>query len=217
MQGNFKLQIEEGEFTDSEIIVMLGENGTGKTTFIRMIHGSIDPDDAEDKEKIPQFNVSYKPQKISPKFPGSVSFTSRCRCLWIESLIGFIFLNDYFIPTNGLLLAYDHQQWKSMCIRRTLQGTVFKAVCIFTCALFFALLVLLTLSRDTCSLQRQVQLLKGYLLRFGSCFISASETCTSIHNSTPTSWSPWEWRCSSTRRWRTFQVENSKEWPLLWP
>ena len=73
MQGNFKLQIEEGEFTDSEIIVMLGENGTGKTTFIRMIHGSIDPDNPEDKEKIPQFNVSYKPQKISPKFPGSVS------------------------------------------------------------------------------------------------------------------------------------------------
>ena len=74
LQGNFKLQIEEGEFTDSEIIVMLGENGTGKTTFIRMIHGSIDPDDPEDKEKIPQFNVSYKPQKISPKFPGSVSY-----------------------------------------------------------------------------------------------------------------------------------------------
>ena len=73
LQGNFKLQIEEGEFTDSEIIVMLGENGTGKTTFIRMIHGSIDPDDPDDKEKIPQFNVSYKPQKISPKFPGSVS------------------------------------------------------------------------------------------------------------------------------------------------
>lgn len=80
LQGNFKLQIEEGEFTDSEIIVMLGENGTGKTTFIRMIHGSIDPDDPDDKEKIPQFNVSYKPQKISPKFPGSVSFQLSITC-----------------------------------------------------------------------------------------------------------------------------------------
>uniref|UniRef100_A0A0A0KDG5 ABC transporter domain-containing protein n=1 Tax=Cucumis sativus TaxID=3659 RepID=A0A0A0KDG5_CUCSA len=36
-QGNFKLRVIEGEFTDSQIIVMLGENGTGKTTFIRML------------------------------------------------------------------------------------------------------------------------------------------------------------------------------------
>jgi Fe-S cluster assembly ATPase SufC len=36
-QGNFKLNVVEGEFTDSQIVVMLGENGTGKTTFIRML------------------------------------------------------------------------------------------------------------------------------------------------------------------------------------
>lgn len=36
-QGGFKLAVKEGEFTDSQIIVMLGENGTGKTTFIRML------------------------------------------------------------------------------------------------------------------------------------------------------------------------------------
>ena len=72
LQGNFRLDIEPGSFTDSEIVVMLGENGTGKTTFIRMIHGSIHPDDEADAEAIPQFNVSYKPQKISPKFPGTV-------------------------------------------------------------------------------------------------------------------------------------------------
>lgn len=33
--GSFELSVEGGEFTDSEIIVMLGENGTGKTTMIR--------------------------------------------------------------------------------------------------------------------------------------------------------------------------------------
>ncbi|MCL7049579.1 hypothetical protein MKW94_029403 [Papaver nudicaule] len=33
----FKLRVMEGEFTDSQIVVMLGENGTGKTTFIRML------------------------------------------------------------------------------------------------------------------------------------------------------------------------------------
>ena len=31
----FILDVEAGNFSDSEIIVMLGQNGTGKTTFIR--------------------------------------------------------------------------------------------------------------------------------------------------------------------------------------
>jgi translation initiation factor RLI1 len=43
--GNFHMSVEEGEFTDSEIIVMLGENGTGKTTFIRMLAGMLAPDE----------------------------------------------------------------------------------------------------------------------------------------------------------------------------
>ncbi|KAI7751834.1 hypothetical protein M8C21_022786 [Ambrosia artemisiifolia] len=72
-QGGFKLKVAEGEFTDSQIIVMLGENGTGKTTFIRMLAGIQKPDTVEGSEtEIPEFNVSYKPQKISPKFPNSV-------------------------------------------------------------------------------------------------------------------------------------------------
>ncbi|KAL9663609.1 hypothetical protein QQ045_019000 [Rhodiola kirilowii] len=72
-QGNFRLQVTEGEFTDSQIIVMLGENGTGKTTFIRMLAGLLKPDSADDSSvEIPEFHVSYKPQKISPKFPNSV-------------------------------------------------------------------------------------------------------------------------------------------------
>ena len=66
---SFHLNVKEGQFTDSEIIVMLGENGTGKTTFIRMMAGLLPPDN---NTKIPQLNVSYKPQKISPKSTGTV-------------------------------------------------------------------------------------------------------------------------------------------------
>lgn len=67
--GNFVLEIEEGEFTDSEIIVLLGQNGTGKTTFIRMLTGLLKPDEGEE---LPQLNVSYKPQNITPKYKGTV-------------------------------------------------------------------------------------------------------------------------------------------------
>lgn len=66
---SFELNVKEGQFTDSEIIVMLGENGTGKTTFIRMMAGLLKPDNDAD---VPPLNVSYKPQKISPKSKGTV-------------------------------------------------------------------------------------------------------------------------------------------------
>lgn len=68
-QGDFKLTVKAGGFTDSEIIVMLGQNGTGKTTFIKMLAGISKPDDGN---VIPLLNVSYKPQKIAPKFEGTV-------------------------------------------------------------------------------------------------------------------------------------------------
>lgn len=42
--GNFSLKVRTGQFTDSEILVLLGENGTGKTTFIKLLAGIMPPD-----------------------------------------------------------------------------------------------------------------------------------------------------------------------------
>ena len=42
--GDFELNVKSGSFTDSEIIVLLGENGTGKTTLIRILAGNLEPD-----------------------------------------------------------------------------------------------------------------------------------------------------------------------------
>lgn len=71
MGDDFTLTVDKGQFSDSEILVLLGENGTGKTTFIRMLAGKLEPD--EGSGKLPQLNISYKPQKISPKSQGLVN------------------------------------------------------------------------------------------------------------------------------------------------
>ncbi|KAK6222243.1 Fe-S cluster-binding ribosome biosynthesis protein [Pestalotiopsis sp. IQ-011] len=68
-QGDFHLKIDAGDFTDSEIIVMFGENGTGKTTFCKMLAGALKPDGAA---KMPEMSISMKPQTINPKFEGTV-------------------------------------------------------------------------------------------------------------------------------------------------
>ena len=67
--GDFQLHIKAGDFTDSEIIVMMGENGTGKTTFCKLLAGALAPDG---NQKVPGMKVSMKPQKITPKFEGTV-------------------------------------------------------------------------------------------------------------------------------------------------
>jgi len=72
LMGEFKLDIKAGNFSDSEILVLLGQNGTGKTTFIRMLAGLLKPDDLKEGDELPELNVSYKPQTISAKFEGTV-------------------------------------------------------------------------------------------------------------------------------------------------
>ncbi|OQE06913.1 hypothetical protein PENVUL_c016G04031 [Penicillium vulpinum] len=67
--GDFHLKVDAGKFTDSEIVVMMGENGTGKTTFCKMLAGALKPDGLI---SVPKMNISMKPQKITPKFTGTV-------------------------------------------------------------------------------------------------------------------------------------------------
>jgi ATP-binding cassette subfamily E protein 1 len=74
----FKLNVAQGDFKDSEIIVLLGENGCGKTTFIRLLAGVVCPDGADKTDKSTWggglgMSISYKQQKIAPTFEGSVA------------------------------------------------------------------------------------------------------------------------------------------------
>ena len=94
-QGAFKLNVEAGEFTDSEIVVLLGENGTGKTTFIKMIAGVSKPDE---KVPMPEFNISFKPQTIAPKFQGTVQQLLQTKLN--DAYLHPQFQTDVFKPLN---------------------------------------------------------------------------------------------------------------------
>jgi ATP-binding cassette subfamily E protein 1 len=94
--GDFHLDIDAGGFSESQIVVMLGQNGTGKTTFIRMLAGLEKPDDS--KTELPKLSISYKPQKLSPKFEGTVKelFHDKIRAMYVHPQ----FVADVMKPLN---------------------------------------------------------------------------------------------------------------------
>jgi ATP-binding cassette subfamily E protein 1 len=94
--GGFKINIESGMFNASEVIVMLGQNGTGKTTMIKILAGIHKPDD--ETLEMPRLNISYKPQTIAPKFQGTVQdlFHLKLRDTWNSSL----FRTEVIIPLD---------------------------------------------------------------------------------------------------------------------
>ncbi len=59
--GSFKLTAKCGNIKEGEVIGIVGQNGIGKTTFIKIIAGIINPDDHKINLK---YKISYKPQYI---------------------------------------------------------------------------------------------------------------------------------------------------------
>ena len=91
----FKLRIEPGNFSDAQITVLLGENGTGKTQFARLLAGIIKSNNGLTGLEGP---VSYKPQLVTPKFEGTVAQL-------LSKKIGIMYNNaqfntDVLIPLN---------------------------------------------------------------------------------------------------------------------
>ncbi len=63
--GGFKLSVEGGELHVGEVVGIVGPNGIGKTTFIKLLSGELKPSSGE--VLITASNVSIKPQEVSPK------------------------------------------------------------------------------------------------------------------------------------------------------
>lgn len=100
-QSSFKLKIQKGYLRESEITVLLGKNGTGKTTFIKLLAGIDTPDDINDEtHSFSQngYQISYKPQKINPKYQGTVKelFYSKIK----DSFNDPQFINDVIKPLD---------------------------------------------------------------------------------------------------------------------
>ena len=59
--GNFSLDAKEGIIKKKFAVGILGENGIGKTTFVKVLAGVIEPDKGKIMKKV---SVSYKPQYL---------------------------------------------------------------------------------------------------------------------------------------------------------
>ena len=70
--GDFKLKVDGAYIDQGEIIGILGPNGIGKTTFIKLLVGIEKPDNGSVSPFI-DLSLSYKPQYIYSEYDGTVS------------------------------------------------------------------------------------------------------------------------------------------------
>jgi ATP-binding cassette, sub-family E, member 1 len=62
-QGRFNLKVDDGKIYRGDVVGVLGQNGIGKTTFVKILAGVIKTKDEEDQLKL---KVAYKPQYLEP-------------------------------------------------------------------------------------------------------------------------------------------------------
>ncbi|WP_457752935.1 ribosome biogenesis/translation initiation ATPase RLI [Thermococcus sp.] len=67
--GSFKLEVEGGELYKGEVVGIVGPNGIGKTTFVKMLAGVEEPTEGKVEWEL---KVSYKPQYIKADYEGTV-------------------------------------------------------------------------------------------------------------------------------------------------
>eukprot|EP01083_Nonionella_stella_P073489 198793_1 len=104
--GSFVLRIERGVFADGEIVVLVGENGTGKTTFLKLLAAKLKSDDGN--TWISNLKVSYKPQKICTPFEGT--FEELLQHTIGDKYRDSEFINKVIRPLNGQKLYEIHMK-----------------------------------------------------------------------------------------------------------
>ncbi len=67
--GSFEISCDPGTIHHGEVVGVVGANGTGKTTFTKMLAGVLPPDEGVVDDQV---TVAYKPQYVKGDFDGSV-------------------------------------------------------------------------------------------------------------------------------------------------
>lgn len=68
--SGFKLDIDASSIGEGEVVGILGPNGIGKTTFIKLLAGVEEPDKGKFKKE--KLTISYKPQYLKAEYKGTV-------------------------------------------------------------------------------------------------------------------------------------------------
>ncbi len=89
-QGSFNLKVNKGMIYRHETIGILGENGIGKTTFVKILAGEI-----ETKDKIGELKVAYKPQYLEPTDELVMIFLKRAFDKYKSTIIEPLNLKDF--------------------------------------------------------------------------------------------------------------------------
>lgn len=117
---SFTLTVEGGAIKKGEVVGAVGPNATGKTTFVKLLAGEIEPTTGEVKLDI---TVSYKPQYIEPTFEGTVREM-------LSSTIGREFESGFFQAEIAHPLALKHLMEKNV---QALSGGELQRVAIAEC------------------------------------------------------------------------------------
>ena len=116
----FTLKVGEGVIRKGEVVGAVGPNATGKTTFVKMLAGEVEPSAGEFKGEA---SVSYKPQYINPEFDGTVREM-------LSSAIGKDFESGFFQAEIAHPLSLKFLMEKEV---KTLSGGELQRVAIAEC------------------------------------------------------------------------------------
>lgn len=102
---DFSLKVEPGEIKEGEVVGILGPNGIGKTTFVKILAGILKPDEGEVPSET--VRISYKPQYLSAEsYSGTVGELFR-KALDGRPTSGF--LEEELIQPMGIYKLLDRE------------------------------------------------------------------------------------------------------------